>query len=110
MNNNVNYFKDQKEQLIKAIDTAMLQIEIMKDVLPSGALNRLYEQIGIIKSLYPPNFKQFILSQCIEDGKINATEFILDFGMSDYFKITVERETHKKEEPNTNIKKKWYQL
>ena len=90
MNENVDYlFKDQKEQLMNAVEKAMLQAEIMQDVLPSKALDKLLGHLSIIKSLYPGYFKQFILSQCVEEGKLDIGEFNLDFGGDNYFKITI---------------------
>lgn len=108
MNENVDYFKDQKEQLMAAVDKAILQAEIMKDVLPSKALDKLLTQLGIIRSLYPGYFKQFILSQCVEDGKLNEGEFNLFVCEDFYLKITVEYNKNKK--APDNVKKKWYQF
>jgi len=110
MNDKVDFLKDQREQLMNAVERAILQAEVMQDVLPSKALDKLLGHLGVIKSLYPGYFKQFILSQCVEDGKLDIGEFHLDFGGDNYFKITVEMKSHKKEEPPTSIKKKWYQL
>jgi len=111
MNENVYYFKDQKEQLMNAVDKAILQAEIMQDVLPSKALDKLLTQLGIIKSLYPGYFKQFILSQCIENGKLDAGEYALDFGQDVYLKITVETKSHKTDTPLADsVKKKWYKF
>lgn len=106
MNENVDFFKDQKEQLMNAVDKAILQAEIMQDVIPSKALDKLLTQLGIIKNLYPGYFRQFILNQCIEDGKLKTQDFVLELGNSStFFKITVEQ---KKNIEETNLKKKWY--
>jgi len=110
MNENVDYFKDQKEQLMNAVEKAILQAEIMQDVLPSKALDKLLNHLGVIKYLYPGFFKHFIVSQCVEDGKLPIQEFNLDFGGDTYFKITVESKNHKKDPPAATIKKKWYQF
>jgi len=108
MNENVDYFKDQKSQLTEAVEKAILQGQIINSVMPSKAVDNLLTQLGIIKTLYTPYFKQFILSQCIEDGKIEPNEFYLSLGGDEsWVKISVE---FKKSEPPVNAKKKWYQF
>ena len=108
MNENVNFFKDQKEQLMNAVEKAMLQVEIMQDIFPGKALDKLLVNLSVIKSLYPGYFKQFILSQCIENGKLATGEFNLDIGGDNYFKITVEIKDHKKDVPSASVKTKLY--
>lgn len=110
MNENVDFLKDQKEQLMNAVEKAIFQVEIMQDVLPSKALDKLLGHLGVIKSLYPGYFMQFILSQCSEDGKLPEQQFNLDFGTGAYFKITVELKNHEKEPPPASVKRKWYQF
>lgn len=110
MNENVDYFKDQKEQLMNAVEKAMLQAEIIQDVLPSKALDKLLGHLETIKSLYPGHFKQFILSQCIEDGKLLKQDFDLYWGGDNYFKITVELKDYKKDVPPATVNKKWYKF
>jgi len=112
MNENVDYFKDQKEQLNNAVDKAILQAQLIQDVLPSKALDKLLTHLGVIRALYPPFFKQFIISQCVEDGKLPEQEFELWLGHDTFFKITVELKKVEKENTSekTTTKKKWYQF
>jgi hypothetical protein len=110
MNENVDYFKDQKEQLMNAVEKAILQAEIIQEVLPSKALDKLLGHLGVIKSLYPGYFRQFILSQCVENGKLNAMELDLYISDNKYFKITVESKTYEKGQAPGAAKKKWYQF
>ncbi len=107
MNENVDYFKDQKDQVLNSIEKAVLQAEIIKSVLPSKAIDNLLNELGIIKALYPTYFQQFILSQMTEEGKLEAGELFLNFGEKGYFHISVE---YTKKEPPEHSKKKWYQF
>lgn len=96
--------KDQLDHVMSAIDRAIMKADIIKSVLPSNAIQGLLEDLGLIKKLYPPNFKAFILSQVVEDGKIIDGDVYLSFADT-AIKITVECV---KNIPEYNVKKKWY--
>lgn len=111
MNENTDPFKDPNKELMETIERAVNQVEAMKDVFPSKALDRLSMYLHVIKNLYPQHFERFIISQCIEDGKLLVRDFELYLGGDTYFKITVEaKKQDKNKSPETTKKRKWYQI
>jgi len=105
MNYNVDYFKDPKNQLMQAVEKALLQANIIHSVIPSKSAENLITQLTIIETLYTPVFSQFILSQVVEDGKIVGGDTFLNIG-DGYFKISV---SYHKDAPD-NARKKWYKF
>ncbi len=107
MNEYVDPFKDQKDQVTASIEKAILQAEVMQSIFPSNITNALLKELGIIKSLYPPKLRQFIISQSIEDNKFREGDICVYIHEDGYWQITAE---YKKTEPQKNAKKKWYQF
>lgn len=107
MEHYIDPFKDQKNQVTTAIEKAILQAEVMQSIFPSKITDALLKELSIIKSLYPPNFRQFIISQAIEDNRFKPGDLCLYLDEKGYWQITTE---YKKIEPPANAKKKWYQF
>lgn len=99
-----NYFEDPSLTFEKSIEKGIHDAELINYVTPSEAIKSVIGELYKIKRLYPLAFKQLVLSQAVEDGKLKAGQMALYFGEKIY-KITCEII----EEP-VSIKKKWYQF